>query len=356
MKSAGAAVLGAATQPGWSAASLRVPEIDRLTLHVLVDAATFAFAVPERRADLVVERAPPRPAGEQQPRHTLAAEFGLSLLAESVVGQQTRRVLIDFGYTPEVLLNNLAMQRIELSSVDAMVLSHGHFDHFGGIAALLGAGVRLKAGVPFWVGSEEIFCARETLLAGSAQSFGRVPREQLVAAGIRIMTAPEPAIVAEHAFITGEIPLRSFERTVNPTIMKPGEGCSRELLPADKRSLHKVADDMRHELGTCYVVKNRGLVVQSSCSHRGILNAVRRAREVSGIDHVHAVIGGFHLVWPRTEQDAVRTVDELQDIDPDYIIPMHCSGEAFIAEALRRMPGKVIRPYVGSRFVFGQVS
>ena len=130
----------------------------------------------------------------------------------------------------------------------------------------------------------------------------------------------------------------------------------RELLPADKRSLHRVADDMRHELGTCYVVKNRGLVVQSSCSHRGILNAVRRAREVSGIDHVHAVIGGFHLVWPRTEQDAVRTVDELQDIDPDYIIPMHWSVEAFIAEALRRMPGKVIRPYVGSRFVFGQVS
>jgi 7,8-dihydropterin-6-yl-methyl-4-(beta-D-ribofuranosyl)aminobenzene 5'-phosphate synthase len=356
IKCAGAAALGAAARPGWSAASLRVPEIDRLTLHVLVDAATFGFAVPERRADLVVERAPPRPAGEQQPRHTLGAEFGLSLLAESIVGQQTRRVMIDFGYTPEVLLNNLALQRIDLSNVDAMVLSHGHFDHFGGITALLGEGVRLKTGVPLWVGGEEIFCARETLLAGSAQSFGRVPREQLTAAGIRIMIATEPAIVAEHAFTTGEIPLRSFERTINPTIMKPGEGCRRELLSEDKRALTKVPDDLRHELATCYVVKDRGLVVQSSCSHRGILNAVQRAREVTGVDHVHAVIGGFHLVWPRTDEDAVRTVDALQGIDPDYIIPMHCSGEAFIAEALRRMPRKVIRPYVGSRFVFGQVS
>lgn len=356
LQGAGTAVFSTLLPEAWASAPLQVRPVERLTLHVLVDAATFGFAQPIRRADLIVERAPPRPLNEAEPRHTLGAEFGLSLLAESVIGTETRRVMIDFGYTPEVLRNNLALQRISLSSVDAFVLSHGHFDHFGGVTALLDVGADLKPGVPLWVGGEEIFCARETLLAGSAQSFGRVPREQLAAAGIMVRIAPQPVTVADHAFTSGEIALRSFERTINPTIMRPGDGCRRDLLPEEKRSLTKVPDDLSHELATCYVVKNRGLVVQSSCSHRGILNAVRRAREVSGVERVHAVVGGFHLVWPRTEEEAVKTVDALLDIDPDYVIPMHCSGEVFIAEALRRMPQKVVRPYVGSRFIFGQVS
>ena len=316
----------------WGVASLAVPTIDRLSLSIVVDAATFAFAAAIDRADLQVERAPPRPADETEPRRTLAAEFGFSVLAESQRHEQTRRVLIDFGYTPEVLRNNLALQHIELASIDAMVLSHGHFDHFGGMQALLSPDAHLKPDVPLFVGGEEIFCARETLLRGQAQSFGTVPRDQLLAAGIKINSSPMPAVVADHAFVTGEIPRASFERTINPTFMRPGVGCQRQLLSADKRELTKLADDMRHELATCYVLRDRGLVVESSCSHRGILNAIERARAISGVDHVHAVIGGFHLVWPRTEEEAVQTVDALEKINPDYVIPMHCTGELFIAE------------------------
>jgi 7,8-dihydropterin-6-yl-methyl-4-(beta-D-ribofuranosyl)aminobenzene 5'-phosphate synthase len=76
-------------------------------------------------------------------------------------------------------------------------------------------------------------------------------------------------------------------------------------------------------------------------------------RAISHVEHVHAMVGGFHLVWPRDEEDAKRTVDALEKINPDYIVPMHCSGEDFIAEAQKRLPGKVLRPYVGSRFNFG---
>jgi 7,8-dihydropterin-6-yl-methyl-4-(beta-D-ribofuranosyl)aminobenzene 5'-phosphate synthase len=99
-------------------------------------------------------------------------------------------------------------------------------------------------------------------------------------------------------------------------------------------------------------VKGLGLVVISSCSHRGVLNAVRRAQAVSGIDKVHAVVGGFHLVRPRTDDEARRTAAEFVKLDPTYIVPTHCSGELFIAEALRLMPDKVVRPYVGLRFTF----
>ena len=93
---------------------------------------------------------------------------------------------------------------------------------------------------------------------------------------------------------------------------------------------------------------------RSDCivQHRGVLNSVRGAPQVSGIQKVHAVLGGFHLVKPRTEDEARRTVAEFAKIDPMYIVPMHCTGEVFIAEALRVMPTKVVRPYVGSRFTF----
>jgi 7,8-dihydropterin-6-yl-methyl-4-(beta-D-ribofuranosyl)aminobenzene 5'-phosphate synthase len=112
-------------------------------------------------------------------------------------------------------------------------------------------------------------------------------------------------------------------------------------------------DDGEHELATCYAVKGLGLVVIASCSHRGVLNSVKRAQSISGIQKVHAVVGGFHLVKPRTEDEARRTVAEFVKINPTYIVPMHCTGEVFIAEALRVMPEKIIRPYVGNRLTFG---
>jgi 7,8-dihydropterin-6-yl-methyl-4-(beta-D-ribofuranosyl)aminobenzene 5'-phosphate synthase len=134
--------------------------------------------------------------------------------------------------------------------------------------------------------------------------------------------------------------------------MRPGVGCDRELLDPSKRLAKQIADDGEHELATCYAVKGLGLVVIASCSHRGVLNSVRRAQALSGIDKIHAVIGGFHLVRPRTEEEARRTAAEFVTINPTYLIPMHCTGEVFISEAQRLMPEKVVRSYVGTRFIF----
>jgi 7,8-dihydropterin-6-yl-methyl-4-(beta-D-ribofuranosyl)aminobenzene 5'-phosphate synthase len=349
---AGGALLLSALRGAFAAPVLDVPVVDELTLHVVVDAATAASGKRIEKPDLIVERESDRPSDEILPRRSLVAEYGLSLFAVSRRGRETRHVLVDFGYTPETLLNNISILGIDAGSIDALVLSHGHFDHFGGMHGLL-ATQRLRPGVPLFVGGEEIFCERVSLMHGQQRQFGAVDRAAALAAGLRIVIQPEPALVAEHAFTSGEIPLASFERSINPTLLRPGVGCDRGLLAADKRELTLVPDDMRHELATCYVVKNRGLVVTSSCGHRGILNTIERARSISGVAHVHAVVGGFHLVWPRAEEDSKRTVDALQAINPDYIVPMHCSGEPFISEAQQRMPGKVIRPYVGSKFIFG---
>jgi 7,8-dihydropterin-6-yl-methyl-4-(beta-D-ribofuranosyl)aminobenzene 5'-phosphate synthase len=182
---------------------------------------------------------------------------------------------------------------------------------------------------------------------------GALDRAALARAGFDVRIAATPQVVAGQAFTTGTIPLASFERAAIPTQMRPGRGCEKRDLAPAKRGQAQLADDGEHELATCYAVKDLGLVVIASCSHRGVINSIRQAQKVSGIDKVHAVVGGFHLVRPRTEDEARRTVAELKAIDPAWVVPMHCTGEVFIAEALRLMPEKVVRTYVGNQLVFG---
>ncbi|MFC7544656.1 MBL fold metallo-hydrolase [Siccirubricoccus deserti] len=115
-----------------------------------------------------------------------------------------------------------------------------------------------------------------------------------------------------------------------------------------------VPDDFEHEIATSYVVKRRGLVVLTACSHRGVVNAIRQAQEVTGVSKLHAVIGGFHLVAPPLTEDYVRrTVLELKAMEPDFLVPAHCAGDLFYDLARVEMPGQVIRSAVGTRLTFG---
>ncbi|WP_374945242.1 MBL fold metallo-hydrolase [Sphingomonas sp.] len=352
---AAGAVAALAPPVAGGAPLLRVPEVDRLRLQVVTDSATFGPFLPKLDLPgLTVIRAgnggPPH-APRMLPR-ALLGEFGLSILAQSQAGAQSRRVLVDFGYSPEVLANNLALLGIDPLTIDAAVLSHGHLDHYGGFSGLFGTHPPAARRLPLVVGGEETFCERVAMVGDPPPVMGTLDRAALAKAGFDTRIEAAPTLLANHAFTTGVIPLDSFERAAIPTRMRPGVGCARALLDPAKRAASEIPDDGEHELATCYAVKGLGLVVIASCSHRGVINSVRRAQAVSGIDKVHAVIGGFHLVRPRTEDEARRTVAEFARIDPAYIVPMHCTGEVFIAEALRLMPEKVVRAYVGSEFVF----
>ena len=332
--------------------ALTIPQVERLTLHTIVDNATFGpFLGDQALPGLRVERGG-RASGARMSRHALMAEFGLSIMGESQLGSDTRRIMVDFGYSPEVLANNLALLGIDPNRLDSAVLSHGHLDHYGGFAGLVRGRPARRRALPLIVGGEETFCERLAMIGDPPPIMGSLDRRELARAGLTPRIAADPVIVADHAFTTGLIPLDSFERAAIPTQMRPGIGCRAASLSPGKRNLAQVADDGEHELATCYSVRGLGLVVIASCSHRGVLNSIRRAQAISGVERVHAVVGGFHLVRPRTEDEARRTVAEFARIDPSYIIPMHCTGETFIAEALRVMPEKVVRPYVGTRFVF----
>ena len=338
---------------GAAQTAMAVPQVDRVALTMLVDSATFGPFLPdENRPGLRVERGG-GVGGSRMPRQPLMAEFGLSILAESVDGDQTRRVLVDFGYSAEVMTNNLALLGIDPDSIDAAVLSHGHLDHYGGFPGVFARAPQRSRSLPLTVGGEEVFCERVAMIGSPPPIMGTLGREGLAEAGFDVRIAASPAVIAGQAFTTGIIPLDTAERAAIPTRMRPGVGCVASDLSIGKRESGEIADDGEHELATCYVVRGLGLIVIASCSHRGVLNSVRRAQAISGVSQVHAVVGGFHLVRPRTEDEARRTVEDFVAMDPTWIVPMHCTGEVFTQEALRRMPEKVVRPYVGNRFVFG---
>ena len=113
-----------------------------------------------------------------------------------------------------------------------------------------------------------------------------------------------------------------------------------------------IPDDFDHEFGTAYLVKGKGLVVVTSCSHRGVINTVKQAQEVSGVDKVHAVIGGFHIVPPLGDDYIRQTIETFKEIDPDILIPAHCTGDRFCDLARDAMGDKVVHSAVGMRFVF----
>ena len=215
-----------------------VPEVDRVAVRIVTDNLTQLFVPEEIRDGLAIERRVPYSYPDRPPRHILNAEWGLSIHVQSFTGGQERNVLVDFGFTPEVLNNNMAIIGIDPSTLDALVLSHGHYDHFGGMVGFLEKhGRSLKKEIPFYVGGEDAFCLRRNIEG----QFGALDRKAILDSELTLMMASEPAIVADHAFTTGRIGQVSFEKPLRPTTeiigIFDGFGCFREKMPPEKNTV-----------------------------------------------------------------------------------------------------------------------
>src|SRR5712691_4296712 len=333
----------------------RVPEVDRLAVTIVTDTQIIKFIPTEKRNGLTIGR---RPAGnvrpDAPPRADLVGEWGLSMHAQSQRGSEQRRILIDFGYMPETLNNNISVLKLDPTEIDALVLSHGHYDHFGGLVGFLAANKgKLKRKLPFFIGGEDCFCTRES----AAGQYGALDRQAILEADLALMLAEGPAVVGDHAFTTGKIAQTSFEKPLRGTSEKigivNGFGCFPGKVAPARNTVTVIPDDFEHEIATNFLLKDKGLVVLTSCSHRGVINTIKQAQAASGISKVHAVIGGFHIVPPLDDDYIRQVIAALKEIGPDYLVLAHCCGERFYDLARAEWPEKIIHSAVGTRFVFG---
>jgi 7,8-dihydropterin-6-yl-methyl-4-(beta-D-ribofuranosyl)aminobenzene 5'-phosphate synthase len=336
-----------------SAAPIDVPMVDKLAIRVLVDSSYDLFFRPAEVSGVKI--APPPRAPDF--RRSLHNEWGLSLWLESERGPEKRTVMLDYGYSPAVLLNNMELTGADPSKIDALVVSHGHYDHFGGLQGFLDKFRNvLPADVKLYAGGEDNFCHR---VQGNPQQgfvdFGKLDRGELASKKVATVLCENPTVVAGHAFTTGKISRNSIERVLpNSSVdyTKDGASCDFGHYTAAEMQGKIVPDQHVHEHATCFNIKDKGLVVISSCGHVGIVNSVRQAQEVSGIKKVHAIVGGFHL-GPAPKDYLTQVVSEIKKLEPDVLIPMHCSGLNFVAEARAQMPANVMVTTTGSRMTFG---
>jgi 7,8-dihydropterin-6-yl-methyl-4-(beta-D-ribofuranosyl)aminobenzene 5'-phosphate synthase len=331
------------------------PTVDSLTVRVITDSA-YDTPRPVNNKWVKVSRAPTNSRTDY--RKALHSEWGLSLGLESRIGTETRHLLLDFGYTSAALLNNMELVGVDPGKVQGFIMSHGHYDHFGGLLGFLEKHrANLPADLSLFAGGEDNFCLRKqgTGTPGHFSDWGVLDRADLEKHRVKLVMCERPTVVMRHAFTTGTIKRTSFEQMLPNTrveyFKRNNVGCDLPEANAKAGGNH-AADTHIHEHGTCFNVKDRGLVVISSCGHAGIVNTTRQAMEVSGVNKVHAVMGGFHL-FPAGEEYLRQTVAEMQKLNPDVIIPMHCSGPGLVVILRDLLGDRLVTSTTGTTFQFG---
>ena len=328
------------------------PVVDQLSVRVVVDSHYERFLPRESHAHVRIEHVGGIPGRQMT---TLAGEWGLALHLDSRASGETAQYLLDFGYTPEILNRNFSLLDIDAGRLNGLILSHGHRDHYGGLDGFVGHHrTAMRDDVSLYVGAEDAFDIR--WVGGRPPDkpdakpefvcWGAPDRTALLAQNVVPVCCPDPQAL-QGAFTSGYIGRDTFEVVTGGSMVQKFDHFS----DAERRG-ELVADSHPEEHATCYIIKGKGLVVISSCGHAGIINSVRTAMAVSGIDKLHAVIGGFHLTTSKPDY-IEHTVDALEALDPDVVIPMHCTGIAFTEAMRRRMPDRLVGSNLGSRFTFG---
>ena len=335
-----------------------VPVVDEIIVREITDNTHDIFLRGTQAPGLAVGRVGFPEASQGK---TLESEWGLALHIQSRKGQQTRRYLLDFGFTPDVYANNLEILKIDVAQVDALIISHGHYDHVGGLMGFLEAQrSRMRKDLRLYTGGEDDFCHRYNRNAdGSFTEFGKpLDRRRLRALNVESVLAEAPIVIEGQAFTTGVVARASIEHVLPNTWVeygvRDGLGCDTNAYMNHHFTTEELAgkpepDQHWHEHAVCFHLGDRGLVVLTSCGHAGIINVLRRAQEVAGVDKIYALVGGFHLA-PAPDDYLRRVMAELKKFELEHVFPMHCSGQNFIDLAKQEMPEKLVFCGTGSSF------
>ena len=308
---------------------VNLQEVDRVEVTILVDNYTDLLML---QGSKVVKRPAVPPPG------AFLAEHGFSCLIKTVGGAEEHLLLMDMGISGTCLLHNADLLKIDLGKVEALLLSHGHFDHFFGLRKILD---RIPKGIPLIL-HPEAFLNRRLNIAPLGMQVPLPPLVQsaLKEAGVEVRKIKEDSILASNqVLVLGEVGrVTEFEKGFPWAEAEVNGKWVKDPFPDDR--------------GVAVKVKNKGLVVIGGCSHAGIINTVEHARKVAATEKVHAVIGGFHLTGPLFDPIIKPTIGEMKKIGPDYIVPMHCTGWKAINEFAREMPEQFLLNTVGTTYVF----
>jgi 7,8-dihydropterin-6-yl-methyl-4-(beta-D-ribofuranosyl)aminobenzene 5'-phosphate synthase len=266
------------------------------------------------------------------------AEHGFSLLIRVFNEGKSNSILFDTGGSAEGIVENAKRMGISLSEVEGIVLSHGHYDHFGGLLSTVKA--VNKADLPIIV-HEDMFETRGTRRSnGTIRRYPNFPTEAQLSPA-RIIRTKKPSLIADDMVcITGEIPRKtSFETGYTPhRIFLNGSWQSDPLI--------------RDERAIAIKIKGKGLVVLSGCAHAGIINTISYAQQITGTEKVHAVMGGFHLAGREFENRIQPTIEELRRINPRLIVPSHCTGWRAMCAIAKTFPKAFVWNNVGNIYRF----
>ena len=286
------------------------------------------------------------------------AEHGFSALLEiSYVHEnatKSNKFLFDTGVSKDGIVYNSDVLGINLRDIETIVLSHGHFDHISGLISILR---RLKKSVEIIVHSEAFLRRWLVYPNGNKARMDFLNEGEINQAGGIIRKVDKISFLPRNenrlsnkrtdhpnnrVMISGEIPrVTKFEKGFS--LQYKEKDNENDLIPDPL-----VCDDQALIMN----VRNKGLIILTGCGHAGIINTIKFAKKVTGIERIHCVIGGFHLSGQDYEDSISLTLAELTKVDPHYIVPCHCTGWKATNKIIDMMPEKFIQSSVGSTFLF----
>jgi 7,8-dihydropterin-6-yl-methyl-4-(beta-D-ribofuranosyl)aminobenzene 5'-phosphate synthase len=278
--------------------------------------------------------------GENWFERSLIAEHGFSVVLKLEINGTEHKLLFDSGLSPLAAAHNADVLDLDLSNCEAVISSHGHIDHAGGLLNIRSK-MNTKENIPLLL-HEHAFRKRLVKFRdGRMISLPPPTRHILTQAGYNIVEQDASSLwIKDSILVTGEVP-----RTTN---FEKGFPNHYSVIDGKMENDPLIKDDQALILS----IKDKGLVVITGCGHSGIVNILKYAKELTGRDRIYAVMGGMHLTGGTFEPIIPRTIDKLERLKPRFLIPCHCSGLKAVNEIVRTMPNAFIQNSVGTTYVF----
>jgi len=318
--------------------------VDRLEIHILVDNATDSLSSVPKHVETEFSYLRRNGMRILSGKCICCASHGLSCLITAHRGETTHTILFDSGPEADTLARNIHQLGLDLGIVESVVLSHGHWDHAGGMLRaidMIRAGGRNRD-LPYYAHPDMFRSRGRQLPDGAVMPMEDVPSvAELKAHGARVVTTREPQTFLDEMFyVSGEIPrVTPFEKGLPFHVAKTANGWEPDPWIVDERWVG-------------VNVAGKGLIVFTACSHAGVVNVLEHARTSFDGVPLYGVLGGFHLSGA-TETIIPETVAALRDFGLTYIAAGHCTGWRAMAALNAAFGDQVVTPTaVGKRFMF----